>query len=410
MMLSKDIAVNLHPFPRSLGLICLLTAPAVLAAQSVASGAGLQVRLSTKTGSLAPAGERVEAVVVTPVADGESIVIPAGSGLIGCVTAATPSKPEQRALLELEFFELALPDGRHMPFAARVTEVDNARETVDKEGRITGILESETLTARMDQGLDKLANRFAKFAGILQAAKQAVLKKADPEITYGPGVELQLETTRALDVPGDFSAAVAPVEPADALERLVDTLPFQTTAEKPPKPSDLTNLMYIGTREQVEQAFSEAGWFKAETLNATSGLETVRAVVEDRGYKEAPMSTLLLEGQKPALVFQKQNNTFAKRHHLRIFERAETFEGRPVWVCAATHDIGIEFSPENRTFIHKIDSEIDRERAKVVADLLLTGRVQGLALVDRPDVPAESGNATGDKIFTDGRMAVLRLR
>ena len=29
------------------------------------------------------------------------------------------------------------------------------------------------------------------------------------------------------------------------------------------------------------------------------------------------------------------------------------------WVCAATHDIGIEFSEENRTFIHKIDPRID---------------------------------------------------
>jgi len=144
-------------------------------------------------------------------------------------------------------------------------------------------------------------------------------------------------------------------------------------------------------------------------LNAASGLETFRAIAELRGYKEAPMSVLLLDGRKPDLVFQKQNNTFAKRHHLRIWARPASFEARPVWVCAATHDIGIEFSPENRTFIHKIDSEIDRERAKVVNDLLFGGRVRGLALVDRPKAPRQTRNATGDAVSTDGRMAVLVL-
>jgi hypothetical protein len=84
--------------------------------------------------------------------------------------------------------------------------------------------------------------------------------------------------------------------------------------------------------------------------------------------------------------------------------------GKPVWVIAATHDTGINFSEQNRTFIHKIDSAIDRERAKVVTDLLFTEMVQSLALVDRPGVPQHSENATGDTLETDGKMAVLLLR
>lgn len=83
------------------------------------------------------------------------------------------------------------------------------------------------------------------------------------------------------------------------------------------------------------------------------------------------------------------------------------FQGKTVWVCAATDDIGIEFSPENWTFIHKIDSKIDRERAKVVNDLLLTGRVKELALVERVAAPQKGMNATGDEIETVGAMAML---
>jgi len=71
--------------------------------------------------------------------------------------------------------------------------------------------------------------------------------------------------------------------------------------------------------------------------------------------------------------------------------------------------VGINFSEENRTFIHRIDSEIDRERTKVVDDLLFTGRVQSMELVDRPNVLQHAQNATGDNLETDGKMVVLVL-
>ena len=82
--------------------------------------------------------------------------------------------------------------------------------------------------------------------------------------------------------------------------------------------------------------------------------------------------------------------------------------GKSVWVIAATHDTGIDFSEQNRTFIHKIDSKIDRERAKVVNDLLFTGLVRGLSLVER-DLPSGLANATGDSLQTDGSIAVVEF-
>ena len=77
-------------------------------------------------------------------------------------------------------------------------------------------------------------------------------------------------------------------------------------------------------------------------------------------------------------------------------------------MVAATHDTGIEFSEQNRTFIHKIDSAIDRERAKVVNDLLFTGHVRSVALVDARRSQSTQ-NATGDNVTTDASMAVLVL-
>jgi hypothetical protein len=45
-----------------------------------------------------------------------------------------------------------------------------------------------------------------------------------------------------------------------------------------------------------------------------------------------------------------------------------------------------------------------------VNDLVLGGRVETLALVDRDKVPTRSMNATGDEPITDGRQAVVFLK
>ena len=266
----------------------------------------------------------------------------------------------------------------------------------------------------LDAGINKLAQRASGFADLLGAVKNAVLKPAESDITYEAGVEMSLKLTAPVTVqepagPGP-AARLEPFPDDAALFRMAAGQPFQTMAQRPSKPSDITNVMLIGTQEQMQKAFAAAGWSNAAALDTRAKLETFRAIAEDRGYKEAPVSVLLLEGNPPDLVFEKLNNTFEQRHHLRVWRRPVTWLGKPVWVIAATHDTGINFSEQNRTFIHKIDSAIDRERAKVVNDLLFTEMVQSVALVERPGVPQHSQNATGDSLETDGKMAVLLLR
>jgi alkanesulfonate monooxygenase SsuD/methylene tetrahydromethanopterin reductase-like flavin-dependent oxidoreductase (luciferase family) len=255
-----------------------------------------------------------------------------------------------------------------------------------------------------------MSETHSRLSDFLGTVSTSVLKEPEPEIDYQPGVEMTLALTKPLQSTVKVTPpSVTPVTPETAIYDTVNSQPFQTKTDGQGIPSDMTNLMFLGTPEQLQAAFTAAGWTSAAHLSTQSGLEVFRAVAEMRGYKEAPMSILLLDGNKPDFDFEKQNNTFAKRHHLRIWRRPGDFQGHPVWVCAATHDIGIDFSAEKRNFIHKIDSEIDRERAKVVNDLMLSGHVKALSLVARPATPQHSQNATGDKLETDGRMAVLLL-
>jgi hypothetical protein len=343
--------------------------------------------------------------------DGQAIIAP-GAELTGKTSdVKAASKPDEAATLKLDFSTIKPRNGQQQSIAAGVSSIDNARESVGSDGLITGIVASQTWYGRANEGISKVSNSHPGLADLLGSVRDAMVKQVDASITYSPGVDLEAKLTKPLDwTQPAASYSVAPLEPAAQLAALVAEEPNRTAAASPPAPSDLTNFMFIGSAEQLEAAFKAAGWAVAAERNHASTMETARAIIEDRGYKEAPVSLLTLDGKAPDYVFQKQNNTFAMRHHIRIWRRPQTFNGAIVWMGAGTHDIGIDFSEQSRSFTHKIDSNIDRERSKVVNDLLFTQAVKALALVDRPNIPQNITNATGDNLITDGKIAVMQLK
>jgi hypothetical protein len=379
-------------------------------AARIPSGTPIQIRLTKEVNtSTAKVGDTFEALVIAPVVVAGHIAMAAGATLTGHVKEVTAAvNPDDQAVLALAFDEIRDASGKKANIVAKLTGIDNARESLDADGRIQGIIASKTGSGRLDQGINKVSEKYPSFAELLGTVKQVALKGADANIDYKPGVEMTIALTKPVEWTGVVKGPdIASIEPQDQLSRLVNSEPFRTATQKDQRPSDVANLMFLGSLQQIEDAFQKAGWSLAAKLSDQSKLETFRAMAEMRGYQEAPVSVLLLDGRAPDLVFEKTNDTFAARHHVRIWQRPGRFGQNEIWVCSATHDTGISFSDESRTFIHKIDPEIDMERAKVVNDLLLTGLVRGLALVERTGLPQDMSNATGDSLKTDSGMAVL---
>jgi hypothetical protein len=390
--------------------IFLLIAAGFAMAARIPSGTQIQIRLTTEVNtSSAKVGDAFEALVIAPVVVDGKVAMDAGVTLTGHLKEVTAAvNPDDQAVLALAFDEIRDASGKKTSVAAKLAGVDNARESLDADGRIQGIVASQTGSGRLDQGINKLSQKAPSFAELLSTVKQAVLKDTDANIDYKSGVEMTIELTKPLEWTGAVKGPdISSIEPQDELLRLVNSEPFRTATESDQKPSDITSLMFLGSRQEIENGFQKAGWSPAAKLSDQSKLETFRAMAEMRGYQEAPVSVLILDGRAPDLVFEKLNDTFAARHHLRIWQRPGKFGGKDIWVCSATHDTGISYSEQNRTFIHQIDPQIDLERAKVVNDLLLTGLVRGLSLVERSALPQDMSNATGDALKTDGSMAVL---
>jgi hypothetical protein len=383
---------------------------------SVPVGTEIQLRLTNEVSSDKAAGQPVHAVVIAPVLVNGDAIIVLGTELSGTTADAHAEQPpangtqEKAATLRLQFTTIQDKTGQSKPIACILEGVDNARESVDSAGLITGIKASETFSSLADQGVAKLSSKYGELGQMLASIKTATVKEADPSIDYKAGVEFTVKLTQPLTwTPSASVKRVDTIAPLDALKALVAQQPYRTVALKPPNPSDMTNLMFIGSKDVLESAFKEAGWFASDPLGRTSTMQTAQAIIEDRGYSEAPMSILTLNGNPPELAFEKQNNTFASRHHIRIWQIAPTFNGNPVFVAAATHDIKIYFSKTSKSITHGIDPAIDKERAKVVNDMLFTGQVKATALVDRPNIPKDISNATGDHLQSDDKIAVLEF-
>jgi hypothetical protein len=339
--------------------------------------------------------------------DGELLVAP-GTQVNGTVLFATKAPDKySRPRLVLDFSNILHKDGGKSPLYARVLDVDNARETV-RNNEILGIIQPH---AGKKAGLAMMALGAANpIAGYTIKGVQTVYGLSiRREIMFPAGTDVQIQIVRPSMLkqkepwPG-WTQVTADAE----LKKVVTTAPMRT-ATPGGVASDPTNLLFIGSQQQLEAAFGEAGWFEAEGLNAKSALKTAQATLRQTGYGTAPMSILTLDGRKPDFMFQKSLDTFAKRHHLRVWKLTKTYQGQDVWVGAATHDIATMNSRAGTKWTHRIDPHVDREREWVQTDLLFIGTGKAYVDVDRPAAPKKLNNSTGDEIVTDGKMSVVML-
>jgi hypothetical protein len=369
--------------------------------------------LSSRT---AKVGMEVKAVSITPALSHDSILIPQGSEFTGKIVEAHGvgwGVKHESAALTVHFDTARLSDDRTLKIDARVFKVENAQESVTAKGKIQGIRSTGTLGNSAENKISSLAQIDPIAYLFLGASGPAVLGFAEPEILYNAGTELTIEFHTPVITAQTYQPRVPRMdlsgERQSDLDAMVKALPYRTKTEGTNKVSDITNLIFIGKPSSLRRAFDAAGWVASDELNAASTFQTVKTLSGNQKYTQAPMSTLLLDEQKPLFTLSKTTNTFSSRHHIRVFGTSETWDGKTVLTASSTQDIGIAFSAKQKTFIHVIDQYLDNERSKVTNDLEFTGCVDSIDLVPRSWVPQDAYNSTGDRLRTDGRAAVLYL-
>jgi len=384
--------------------------------ESLKSGDKLWIRLIEPVSSYSgKVGQKVAAMVIeSRECEGTETIDPGTpvEGEIKAVRRVGMGFVHETAMLDVEFNRIVGKDGSEVAIASRVVEIDNARETV-KNGVIHGVNATDTPQGRITNRLRHLPtwNPYSDLA--LVAYRAAFPVFPEPEIYLPRGTDLKLELTADWRVPEAEQGTVtyrAPDEIAKAvLEITAGELPERTTTRNGQN-ADVVNVVLLGTKEQMEAAFQAAGWRNGDAMTTRSVLREAHAFLAFSNYPSAPMTRQLVDGQRASATWEKGLDSYAKREHLRLWEREDVLEGQTVWLGAMTRETGASLSVRQHKFIHHIDADLDEGRGVVVRDLNLAGCVAAVYYVQRPEAARAAMNATGDPMRTDGSLAVVQLK
>jgi hypothetical protein len=177
-------------------------------------------------------------------------------------------------------------------------------------------------------------------------------------------------------------------------------------------PGDALNVGLEGDQADVICAMRAAGWNPADPVTWRSSARIVGDVLARRAYPTAPVSDLLYDGRRQDLAFQKPSGVSpSRRHHVRFWKVLDQGDdGVPVWLGAATYDSRVGFSHYTGQVTHHIAPDIDAERDLLASDLSVSGHVAETYAVSGVGPTLLARNGGGDPYFTDGEIAMARLR
>jgi hypothetical protein len=193
------------------------------------------------------------------------------------------------------------------------------------------------------------------------------------------------------------------------LNQIMDILP-RRVLDSEGNEGDMVNLLFIGNQEKLEQAFERAGWVETIRSKRQAVLHAAR---HPKNNVAMPMSRLFLFGRSQDYGYAINDlvSRATRRHHIRIWKTDYEIGGSPLWVGAATHDIGIEKDARKLAITHKIDPEVDAERDFVGSSLMKTQLVMGAEYAPpTSDAITRASTATSAKYYSDGQMLLLALK
>ena len=362
--------------------------------------------MSTKT---CKEGQPVTASVVREVMIQNGVAVPLGSILRGVEERCSqPTAADQRAQLLLTFHQIEIPGTGSIRLRGQLSGVSNARETMLADGTIVGVLASEAPVSYLSSILQKIGAMNPSVGDEMQKQK---IGQVNTAIELPAGSDLLYTLAEPLTVKQLFASAEAGRLPGGIHEAVRVALADapQRAQSRENQPGDPINLVLVGTAQEIELAFRQAGWTEPRRKDQQSIWKTTAAVINNYGYGTAPISDLYLFGRREDLAFEKTLNTFTKRHHLRLWQTtASGPDGRPIWLAAATHDIGFDVHPG--VVSHATDPDLDDERAQVGGDLVDGGDVQATELISPLHPLSQGTTATGGAWHTDGRLLAVDLK
>jgi hypothetical protein len=372
-------------------LVTILLAPCAAAQETSAIPARLiipdqtpvKLQLSeTVSSAHARPGDRLDFIVARDVNIEGFTVIPAGTVASGSVTGVKG----KRLLgiggnVALKLDSVALANGDRVGLHARVNVKGRSRTKLMAAGMIaTGL--------------------------VFLPATPVLLLTHGHDSTVLKSTEITAHIDAATSV---LSAGLKPSqERSSELDTMMDYLPPRVfNAEG--REGDMVNLVLVGQKEDLQNAFARAGWVKTDKWNPIFVWHLLLHGTHDA---RIPMARFYLFGrvQDYSYALPEPGAVVSRRHHLRIWKTDHTIDGTPIWVGSATHDIAIEVAKRGRLINHRIDPAVDAERDFVGIDLTNASSISRQEYLHSADPVFQAQTASGQTYHSDSRILLLDLQ
>jgi hypothetical protein len=194
--------------------------------------------------------------------------------------------------------------------------------------------------------------------------------------------------------------------------------------------NDPVNIGMVGTRAELTQAMTAAGWYQADPHTLRNMMKEVVSILYRRPYPNAPFSSLYLFGRSQDVGFELPVDDHPlHRHHVRFW--ASTYTTSPryrdhvhfwqkhhkheaperiLWVGAVSLDIGFAPIRHNAQITHMIHPDTNAEREFLATALQKTKLVQETRKITVGKPYQLRNRALTGYMNADGKMKICELK
>jgi hypothetical protein len=215
------------------------------------------------------------------------------------------------------------------------------------------------------------------------------------------------EITGQIDCNTSVLSSGLPAEQSVAgLNDMMESLPPRVTNAQG-REGDMVNLVFIGQKNELQDAFARARWVKTDAWNPLMAWHLLTQRTHDA---RLPMARFYMFGrvQDYSYALPEPGAIMSRRHHIRIWKTQYSLGGIPLWAGSASYDTAIEYAKHGRLLNHTIDPEVDVERDFVGADLAATSKIrEEYVRTQNPVFDAQT--VSGENYHSDSRILLLDL-
>ncbi len=200
--------------------------------------------------------------------------------------------------------------------------------------------------------------------------------------------------------------------------------------------SDPVNIaVVVRDRRQLQLAMKKAGWYEAEPSSFRNSIREGLALLFNRSYPNAPVSTLYLFNRRHDIAFQiptNAHNSPRTRHHVRFWrlqppENQRHDRGhfeywssklltwlhleREIWIGAATYDFKpFDIRWRTGSITHGVRHNTDEERDFIIRTLQDCSSVKSVHTSEPGEHFKFRGQSFRTVFTTDGSIKVVQIR